>query len=180
MRVAVPEPAQPGVRQPFQRAPQDLVLNAAHVDAHAPVERLGPHDHERFWRQRRQGPAVQPPVQLLRLRRRGRWWLLGAREPDLLLAAVVRLQRGDRRGHVGRGGPPHGRADRRQPRAAAVVFESGDRIAFRGHQPDAGPSIVNLLPPIRSSASEQNIRKNITHSHGGKKTHLLHNTITTR
>lgn len=88
---------------------------------------------------------MQPAVQLLRLRRRGRWWLLGAREPDDLLL-TVRL----RRGRGGRGGPPHGRADRWQSRAvAAVVFESGARIAFGGHQPDTGPSTVNLLPPIR-------------------------------
>lgn len=148
VRVAVSQPAQPGVRQPFKRPPQYFVLDAAHVDAHPPVEGLGAHYHKWLGRQRRQGPAVQPAVQLLRLRRRGRWWLLGAREPDDLLA--VRLC-------GGRGGcscPSHSRTDWRQSRpatatAAAIGFKSGARIAFLGHQPDTGPSTANLLPPIR-------------------------------
>lgn len=154
VRVAVPEPAQPGVRQPLERAPHYLVLDAAHVYAHPAVERLGPHDHERLGRQRRQGPAVQPAVQLLRLRRRGRWWLPGARGPDLLLTVRLRGGRGRSRG------PSHGRADRWQPRAAsaAVGFESGARIAFRGHQPDTGPSsTVNLPPPIRLRNKTQTV-----------------------
>ncbi|KAL4143581.1 hypothetical protein QTP88_005899 [Uroleucon formosanum] len=129
------------VRQPLQGPSQYLVLDTTHVYAHSTVEDLPLHYHKWLGRQRRQRSAVQPPVQLLRLRRRGRWWLLSDREPDLLL--TVRLC-------GGRSRPPHRRTDWWQPRAAAaVVFESGARITLRDHQPDTRPSVVNLFPPIR-------------------------------
>lgn len=185
VRVAVAQPAQPSVRQPLERPPQYFVLDATHVYAHTPVERLRPHYNKRLGRQRRQGPAMQPAVQLLSVRRRGRWWLLGAREPRRVLRLLVveaaadsrcRLRRGGGGGggcchgghgcpshhlavrlcggRCGRRGPSHGRADWWQTRvtaaAASIGFvESGARIAFRGHQPDTGPSAVNFLPPIR-------------------------------
>ena len=48
--VAVPQTAQSGVRQPLQRPPEDLMTDAAHVDADAAVEGFAPHDHERLRR----------------------------------------------------------------------------------------------------------------------------------
>lgn len=49
--VAVSQPAQPSVWEPLQRPPQYLVLDAAHVYAHPPVECLGPHYYEWLRRQ---------------------------------------------------------------------------------------------------------------------------------
>ena len=60
VRVAVPEAAEPRVRQAVQGAPEDLVLDAPHVDADAPVERLRAHYHEGLWGQGGHGARVGP------------------------------------------------------------------------------------------------------------------------
>ena len=51
--VAVSQSTEASVWQSLQRSPQDLVTHSAYVDADATVESSAPHDHKRFWRQRR-------------------------------------------------------------------------------------------------------------------------------
>ena len=43
--VALPQPAKPRVRQPFQSSPQHFVLHSAHIENHSPVERPALEDH---------------------------------------------------------------------------------------------------------------------------------------
>lgn len=53
VRVTVPELPQAGPGQPVQRSPQDLVVEAPHVDFHSTGARFAPNDVHRFrWKRK--------------------------------------------------------------------------------------------------------------------------------
>lgn len=53
VRVAVPKLPQAGPGQPVQRSPQDLVVEAPHVDLHPPGARFAPDDVHWFrWKRK--------------------------------------------------------------------------------------------------------------------------------